>query len=1213
MRSSLIAFFIAALLMTDAVMAQTINYSAKKVSLEKAISTIKQQTGYSVMYNPDILSGAATVSIDAKDMPLKEYLEKILAGNPLKYTIENKTIFIKHDHSKMNHEDGGGFHMVRIFHVTGKVTGEDGQALPLVSVAIGNTPYGGTTDKEGVFTLHEVKEMQTLTFTYMGYKKRAVSIAACCGKESLPEGVSSVMVDPSNLSLTVRLEPDVKSLGEIAIANTGYQLVSRERSSAAMTTVNEKELNTQLNNNMTTALEGKVAGVSFYRGEPAIRGTNTFGNDTSGAKPLLVIDGMITEGELADINVYDIESVTVLKDAAASSIYGARAANGVIVLTTKKGKRGAGVQINVNADHFITMKPDVSKMHYASTSQIIDYETDKYNYELNNYGGSTTELFNSYGNIGNGTIKYYSPLYALYQNQANGKVTQEEVDNTIAQWRKNDYIRDYTKYVWKNEMKQRYNISLSNAGDKTNTYVSVNYEGNQQRVMNNTSDILSVYFKNTYSVNKWLELTAGLNGRYSTETTTYDLYNTYDLQPRYSTILDANGNKVYADYVNAEDGFSSADGMNAQVASAIAGNSNFKSVKFNVLDELNNGLTINNTLWLRSFTDVNIRFSKHLKYGVKLQYEMSRKELSMQNEADSYRMRYLYNAMLTYNSTTGKYTESIPTGDRLYTANSRARNFTFRQQLDYNNDFKIAGKNSSLFAIAGMETRELYTPGINSSLIYGYNPVTLSSTLVDWYSMTENGINSYLYGTTTLSYTPGKVRTTTRHRYVSFYGNFGYTFNERYNLTGSVRVDQTDLFGTDPKYRYRPLWSVGGGWNATNEHFLQDVSWLNFLKLRATYGIGGNVDQSTSPFIRATLKSDNLFPGLQYSNVSTLPNPKLRWEKTATLNFGVDYTIFNNVLNGSIDYYRKYSSDLLATTDLDPTVGSTSMTINNGAMSNRGVEIMVNSTWLNRKDFTLASRLTVGFNRNRIEKVTHSVTDAYNLIGSPNANYYAGTPLNAVYAYQYAGMTNGYPTFYDQTGKVNVTFDATGTPVTVTALNQPAVVKLMGTSTPRYTAFFQQMAGYKGFELTVNFAYYGGHKMRKDAIKLYGFDQKDESLARRYNENNTNTAIPRLQVDYPAALVAYASTLSTYYSYSDLQVVSAASMRLRNVALAYTLSGRYCKLLHVKGLRLTAQANNLWLWTANNDDIDPETFSLNTGSRNLPTPKSYLFGAALSF
>jgi len=157
------------------------------------------------------------------------------------------------------------------------------------------------------------------------------------------------------------------------------------------------------------------------------------------------------------------------------------------------------------------------------------------------------------------------------------------------------------------------------------------------------------------------------------------------------------------------------------------------------------------------------------------------------------------------------------------------------------------------------------------------------------------------------------------------------------------------------------------------------------------------------------------------------------------------------------------------------------------------------------------------------------------------------------------------------------------------------------------------MIGYKGFELTANLAYYGGHKMRKDAIALNGFNQTDESLARRYNGNNTNTDVPRLQIDYPAALMAYASTLSTYYSYSDLQVVSAASMRLRNVALAYTLSARYCKLLHVKGLRLTAQANNLWLWTANNDDIDPETFSLNSGSRNLPTPKSYLFGAALSF
>lgn len=1213
MRSRFIAFFIAALFMAGSVMAQTITYTAKKASLESAIGTIKKQTGYSVMYNPDILSGAGTVTIDAKDMPLKEFLEKILTGNPLKYSIENKTIFIKHDHSKMNQEDGGGFRMVRIFHVSGKVTGENGEVLPLVSVAIVNSPYGGTTDKSGYFTLHEVQEKQTLTFTYMGYKKLSVTIAACCGKEALPAGVTANMVDPSNLSLTVSMEPTIKSLEEIAVANTGYQIVNKATSAGSMATINEKELNSQLNNNLTTALEGKVAGVSFFRGTPIIRGISTISTDSS-SRPLLVIDGMITEGSMSDINVYDIASVTVLKDAAAASIYGARAANGVIVLTTKSGKKGAGVQISVNADHFITTKPDIAKMHYATTSQLIDYETAKYNYELNNYGGSTDQLFASYGAIGGSTIKYYSPLYALYKNQADGTVTQDDVDNTLAQWRNNDYIRDYTKYVWKNEMKQRYNISLSNATDKSNTFVSVNYEGNQQRVKNNTSDILSLYFKNTFNINKWLDVTADLNGRYSDEQATYADYNTYELQPRYATILDANGNKVYADYVNSTDGFSGSDGMNAVTAAAIEDNSNFKSVKFNILDELNNGLTKKNTLWLRAFTELNIHFSKHLKYGAKIQYETSRQELRMQNEEDSYRMRYLYNAMTSYSSTTGKYTHNLPTGDRLYMANSRARNFTFRQQLDYNNDFKIAGKNSTFYAIAGMETRELYTPGINSSLIYGYNPVTLSSTLVDWYTMTENGINSYLYGSsTTLSYTPGKIKYITRHRYVSFYGNFSYTFNDRYNLTGSVRADQTDLFGTDPKYRYRPLWSVGGGWNATNEHFMQNVSWLNYLKVRATYGIGGNVDQSTSPFITATLKSDNLYPSLQYTNIGALPNPKLRWEKTATLNFGVDYTIFNHVLDGSIDYYRKYSSDLLATTDLDPTVGSTSQRINNGAMSNRGVEVTFNSTWYNKGELTFASRLTFAYNKNRIEKITHSVTDGYSLIASPNDNYYAGTPYNALYAYQYAGMTNGYPTFYDQDGKVNVTFDQNGTPTAVSSITKPAAVKLMGTTAPRYSAFFQQMIGYKGFELTANLAYYGGHKMRKDAISLNGFTQTDESLARRYTDNNQNTDVPRLQIDYPASMAAYASTLSTLYSYSDIQVVSAASMRLRNVALAYALSGKYCKLLHVKGIRLTAQANNLWLWTANNDDIDPETFSLNTGYRNLPTPKSYLFGASLTF
>jgi TonB-linked SusC/RagA family outer membrane protein len=1197
---SIMRMIIVFLLMTGSVMAQSITYTAKKEPVAKAISVIKQQTGYSVMYNPDLFAPNTTVTVDAKNMPLKEYLDKIIADNPLSYTIENKTIFIKHDHSKMK-ADGGGFKMVRLFHLKGRVIGENGAPLNMVSVAIGDSHYGGTSDKDGVFSLQEVKENQYLTFTYMGYKKRAVAVASLYGKAAMPEGVSANMDDPSNLSIVVKLEPDVKALEEIAVANTGYQLVPKERSSGSQVTVSEKELNTQLNINLNSALEGKVAGLSFYRNQPSIRGTNTFIGGAA-ETPLLVIDGMITEGALSDINPYDIESVTVLKDAAAASIYGARAANGVIVLTTKKGRRGAGVQITANADHFITTKPDLDKMHYATTSQLVDFETRKYNYDLSKYNGSTTDLFNSFG-----TTTYYSPLYALYQGVANGSVSQADADNTIAQWRNNDYIRDYAKYVWKNEVKQRYNISLSNATEKTNTYISVNYEGNQDRIKNNTDDMIALYFKNTMAVNKWLSVTVGLNGRYTMTTSTDASYNTYNIQPRYASVTGT------ADYVKITDGYSTSDYANANVINKVAGNSEFKSFEFNILDELNNGLNKQQNLWLRTFTEVGIRFSKHLKYSAKLQYEMSRSESRKQDDEDAYTMRYLYNAMTSYTAATNKYTHNLPTGDRLYQSNSRARNFTFRQQVDYNTDFRVAGKNTNLTAIAGMETRELYSPADNISLTYGYNPVTLGYSLVDYKTLNQTGINSYLFGTTTLGYAPGFYRTETRHRYVSFYGNFGYSFNNTYNLTGSVRVDQTDLFGTDPKYRYRPLWSVGGSWNATNEAFLKDLSWLHYLKVRATYGIGGNVDQGSSPFLRATLKNDALYPSLQYTNISTPPNPKLRWEQTATLNFGIDFTILNSILNGSIDYYRKHSADLLATADLDPTVGYLSQRINNGALTNRGVEVMFNSTWLNKKDLYLTSRLTLAYNRNNIEKATSEVKDAYSMASAPNNYYFPGTPTNALYAYQYAGMTNGYTYYYDETGKPNVTFDANNTPTNVTVLNKPAVLKLMGTTTPKYTAFFQQIVGYKGFELAANLAYYGGHKMRKDVISLSGFEQTDESLARSYSDNNQNTDIPRLQMDYPTTIQSYASTLSTYYAYSDIQVVSAASMRLRNVALSYNLPSRYCNLLHVKNIRLTAQANNIWLWTANNDDIDPETFGLNSGSRNLPTPKSYLFGASLSF
>ncbi|RAJ08709.1 TonB-linked SusC/RagA family outer membrane protein [Chitinophaga skermanii] len=1206
----LYAFFMLAfcLHITANGISQTVNYSAEKVPLSKIFPVIKQQTGYVVLYNPDQLTSLAPVSIAAHKMPLQAFLSEILKGQPLGFTIEGKTIFIKKTVTAANIPLPTMEQQV-VPVVSGNITGDDGRAVPGVAIRVKGETVGTTTDERGYFILKNVAPNAELEISSLGFRPVLVSVADCCKRSSAVKGVMPVMKEDGSLHVYIKLELSVRALEEISIMNTGFQNVSKERSTAAATKLSNEQINQHINANLSGAIEGKVAGFSLFQGKPMIRGISTYSLGI-GTQPLLVIDGLITEGSLDQINPYDIESITVLKDAAAASIYGARAANGVIVLTTKQGKRGE-TTLSANVDYFVTEKPNYDAMNYASTGDMIDYETDVYKYQRSKYA-TDADFFKYYGSLGAGPIRYYSPLYALYRNQAEGKLSADQVANTLDQWRNINYIDQYKKYVNQNNVRKRYNLALSTATDKNNTYLSLNYDTEQGDVINNTSNNFTLYMKSTYNVKKWLSVTVGTNTAYNRSVSTDNSYEDFSKFELYTPIVDASGKRVYRDYVNLSDGFSSSGAMNSVVAEALKANGNFKPITFNVLDELNYGKTKTDVLRLRAFTDMQVKLLPGLRYNMKFQYEMGSNRTETYNEEASYKMRYLYNGMSSYSSATNKYTRYVPAGDRFYQSESRANNYTFRHQLDYDNTFRINGKTHDITAIGGFEMRESKAPRSITSLRYGYNPVTLTSVVTDWATLNESGIDSYLYGNTTLGYTPSKTQTESLHRYVSSYANFGYTYEGKYNLTGSIRMDQADLFGVDPKYRYRPLWSLGAGWNVTSEPFMQAFPMVDFLKVRATYGVNGNVDQSSSPFITAKIKSDNLFTDLQYIDLTRLPNPKLRWEKTATANLGVDVTLYDGRIRGTIDYYRKYSTDLIVQTDLDPTVGSTKISLNNGEMSNKGIEVNLSGEYIRKKDLRVGSTIVFAYNKNRIEKVNSLTTSAYNIISSPTFYFFDNTPYNALYAYQYGGMTNGYPYVLDENGEPNITFDKDGNPTSMKQVNNPSAIRLMGTMIPKISGSFQQSIYYKGFQLNALFAFYAGHKMRKDVMDLSGVTQNTKEITNRWKDGATADA-PRLEIDYPSSFLSSVSSVSSYYRYSDINILDASSVRLRNVSLSYTVNNNVLKFLHAKQLRLTAQANNLWLWTANKEGLDPEAASLNSVTRSLPIPRSFLVGAALSF
>jgi len=1077
--------------------------------------------------------------------------------------------------------------------VSGKVTDVTNHPLEGAAVVVKNDnillSMGTLTDIKGEFRI-SAKAGEVIRISYLGMKSREFTVSA------------------EQPFLKVHLEPEIITLSSTDVVATGYQNLHKEQTTSAYTKIRTDQLNRQLNRTVQEAIEGQIAGVRFtkdpFTGKevPILRGVGTFSGNV-GYSPLVVIDDIPTDTPLEDINPKDIESVTVLKDAAATAIYGVRAANGVIVIVTKKGLQN-GLRINVHTDLFYTFKPNMSRMRYASTSDLIDLETAFYQSKLADSNGNVDDLFASYGEIGGRqTVRYYSPLFQLYRDQAKGKLSQQEVNSTLNEWRNRDYLRDFKRYVWQPIISKRYNISVESGNNRSQNYASLQYEDTDERIVTEKTRALNLYLKNTYQLTPWLKSTIGVNGRYTAVDAVAEqvrnLYTDYLKQPRYTRLL---GTNPYA-------GFNLVAPINGHILEQIAGNDAFRSYSFNLLESIAQEHQKQYNLSLRPFANLQVSIIKGLQYQSYFQYELNTHNSETFFGKDTYYMRLRHNQLVKQDATTQKFSSELPEGGYYEQEKGQTQHYTFRQQLDFNRTFAEA---HNVTALLGFEMRQHYTPRNTKEMQYGYDEQTLSFPTLNWKDLYNPGVTTYLYGRQSLSLSRNQ-QNETKHRFISFYSTLGYSYRQKYNLTGSVRVDQADMFGADPKYKYRPLWSVGGSWNLHREDFFYG-NVINLLKLRLTYGVSGNVDQTTTPFLRGRLLTDvrGAYPSHQYLqfNDTDLPNPKLRWEKTETTNLGIDFGMWY-WLSGSIDLYHRYSSDLLVLTELDPTVGAQRRLINNGALLNKGIEVSLNATRELAKDLQLTVRTTFAYNKNTIEKVSSKPTNAVEYARNPLRYYKQGDDFNSLYAYRYKGTTNGYPIYLDENGNPNTTFDANGVPTIKDIISEDALVRL-GTMNPTFNGALSLQLRYKAFELGTMFIYAGGHKLRKDTYSINQESETHRDITQRWTATNP-TDMPRMSFDYPATLRRTANTVNTLWQLGDNQVVNADYIKWRNVLFSCYIPKDICEKLRLQEAKITAQLNNLLTWCAAGDDIDPETYHLNSGSRALPVATAAFFGISFSF
>ena len=1164
MKSILVKFLpalIVSLMLSMASASAQENYevNCSNLRLSEVLKEVTRETGYSFVYNNTSLDLSRTVTVNVSSPDINVVLEAVFEGTGITWILMDKQIALRQEEVPQNNQEAAPQQGVR------KIRGQvlDNEDIPLVGadVLVKGTTAGVYTDVDGYYEIEVPDNPEvSLVFNFFGMKPHEELIG-------------------SRDRINVILFPDVEMLDAVVV--TGYQTISKERTTGAFAKVNSEQFETQRISNVSTMLEGRVAGLT----DGQIRGVTSMNGLTT---PLYVIDGFPVEKttndgygnwveSVPDINPEDIQSITVLKDAAAASIYGARAANGVVVITTKRAQKD---QMNVSFSATLSIQPysTYADKYLADAATMVELEREWAAQNPNLQGAGAAAY--AQGLLDDNTFTTQG-IRTLLRGYA-GQMTQSEVDAQLAALAAMgySYYDDIERYGTRNPFSQQYNLSFGRGSEKNTFNASITYRNNLESDKYTDNDDIGINIQNTTQITKWLTLDVGTYLNYgSGSTQSFSLFSPgYTYMP-YDRLV--NGDGSY--YTNRQEDRYSAYNM------SILNSNGLYNLDITPLDEIGMNLTRQKNFSNRTYARLAIKFTDWLKYTASFQYEYANYATEQLRSKDSYDVRNTVNTYASANGD-GTATFNIPYGNIYFTSNNITRAYNFRQQLDFNKTF--AGKHE-VTALVGTETRENKNNYENRTL-YNYDPDLMTYSLIDQVGLSSMG-SIWGWGSFTTQNTAYLLELI--NRYVSFYGNAAYTYDGRYTVTGSIRWDKTNLFSTGSKYQKRPIWSVGASWNIDREEFMQGADWVNMLKLRFSYGIGGNIAKNSAPYMTAYFGSNQHVGGIS-GTIQSRPNPNLRWEKTATTNVGVDFSLLDNRLSGTVEYYYKNGTDLLANTNGVPTEGwgYSTYTINNGEMVNEGFEISLNGTAVSTSDWRFDIGAIFSYNRNEVTYVNVEAPVSYLLIDYPAAYPRIGNPYNAIYGYQWAGLSaQGTPQLYDRNGEL---YDDM-TPSDIEDL------LYFGTTVPVYSGALNLNLRWRNWELAAQFLFEGGHKMRNTSLPFINGSIAPVSnrIADRWQQpgDEAHTDVPRyISSENPL----YNYNYYTMYAQSSVNIIDASNLSLNNLSLTYRLPSNACSKLAMKGARIMAAAENLFMVAAS-----PEAKYL-LGGYNKPT---FILGVYLNF
>ena len=1173
-------------------------FTQKKVSLdfEKAnmleiIQELRQQTGYKFFFNHNELKKVKDVSVKFVDEELEQVLDALLGKVNLSYRIEQGVIIIVPGKVKNEEKE------VRII---GKVTDEKKQPLPGVTVIVKGLTLGTSTDVNGRFSL-TLPKMQnvSLLFSFIGMETQEIKYT---GQDSIH----------------VVLKESAEQLEEV-IVRTGYQNIDRRKLTSAVQTIKMDDIKVAGVNTIDQMLEGRIPGMIFMQNSGQvgaapklrIRGTSTvLGN----REPLWVLDGVVLTdpvnvdpaqindldfvnllgNAISGLNPDDIEQIDVLKDASATALYGARAGNGVIVITTKKGKSGSP-SITYSGTASFTRRPRYSDhaIYLMNSKERVDVsrelvERGVYYNRIDSWVGYEAAVQDYY----NGLIDY---------NEFNRQVGHYETVNT-----------DWFDIVCQDVFSHNHTLSLSGGSDNIRYYASLG--------MSNDNGAIKGENNTRYSTT--LNLTMNYE-RFSARFQLQGNISSRQYNPAELGILDYAYNMSRAVPAFNPDGsrylYQRTEGASMPIA------------EFNVLNEMDSSEDETHGSSVNMQAHVGYNVIDGLKLEGTLSYSVSNTNQEVYFTEDSYYVKKMHS--------TSKFEDMCPLGGELRETNTRSTNWMARLQANYVKNLGNEGLHN-VTSSAGLELSSQRYDGFritrrgyyrDRGKVFASVPQTYSgyyelfmSTAEALGVITENLTNS-----------------------LAWYAMMGYDYDNRYMLNLHIRGEASNLFGSRTNDHMMPIWALSGRWNVKRD-ILENVHWIDDLALRGSFGYQGNMLSGQTP--KMIIQQGVDFTG-KYgefcSKVVNYPNPNLRWEKTASTNVTLDFSFFKNKINGSVSYYYKKTRDAFLTKTISEINGIDTYVINSGTLENQGVELSFNFTPINRANLDGGKR---GFvwridpqlgqvlnkliskainNRNNVLQDEIKYTDML----SGNVEI-AGEPLNTFYSYRFKGLSSvdGSPVFYGAEDELQKELHDK-----YEAMEREdvflEVMEKSGRREPYLQGGVSNYLGYRNFGLSFNLTYSLGNKIR--LLKLctnYGTTtpKPQDNLRREFvnrwkkpgDEKYTN--IPALNTVAGVHATpwwmsgenrthTFANNIYEMYDNSDIRVVNGNYLRLSSLSLRYNVDDRVCKKLGLKSVYINLTGTNLFTMANKKLRGQDPTQSGSSPSINLSIRPTYSCNLSITF